>query len=176
MCENSRTIYTIATITTLLLHYKYHTNHNTNKHFLFSFSVPHRTRERKIVNKYIYQSYNKDYYNNNNPYIGNLFLPVCCACCRRVCSRREQELVKTFTTCQELGFGRSWQAGRRWERCRRQSGIGGCSHKRITAGQRWQHLTAHIENVIISITMITKMLFVIRTATMRCEAFLLFRV
>ena len=54
MCENSRTIYTIATITTLLLHYKYHTNHNTNKHFLSSFSVPRRTRERKIVNKYIY--------------------------------------------------------------------------------------------------------------------------
>ena len=53
MRENSRTIYTIATITTLLLHYKYHTNHNTNKHFLSSFSVPRRTRERKIVNKYI---------------------------------------------------------------------------------------------------------------------------
>ena len=50
-----------------------------------------------------------------------------------MCSRREQELVKTFTTCQELGFGRSWQAGRRWERCRRQSGAGGSSFPRITA-------------------------------------------
>ena len=135
MCENSRTIYTIATITTLLLHYKYHTNHNTNKHFLFSFSVPHRTRERKIVNKYIYQSYNKDYYNNNNPYIGNLFLPVLCV--RQVCPWGKQELVKTFTACQELGFGRSWQAGRRWERCRRQSGIGGYSLLRITAEFPW---------------------------------------
>ena len=32
--------------------------------------------------------------------------------------------------------GRNWQVGRRWERCRRQSGIGGYSHKRITGGLR----------------------------------------
>ena len=29
--------------------------------------------------------------------------------------------------------GRSWQAGKYWERCRRRSGVGGCSLLRITA-------------------------------------------
>ena len=88
MCENSRTIYTIATITTLLLHYKYHTNHNTNKHFLSSFGVPRRARERKIVNKYIYQSYNKDYYNNNPSIMGTFPARVLCACPAGVCVGR----------------------------------------------------------------------------------------
>ena len=37
---------------------------------------------------------------------------------------------------------------------------------RISAGQRWQFLTIHIENVIISVTMITKMLLVTRRAKM----------
>ena len=80
--------------------------------------------------------------------------------------------------------------GKYWERCRRRcgtggysagkitavrqdsDGTGGCSHKRITAGLRWQHLTIYIENVIISVTMITKMLFVTRAPNLRCTAFL----
>ena len=36
---------------------------------------------------------------------------------------------------------------------------------------RWQFLTIHIENVIISVTMITKMLFVTRAPNLRCKAF-----
>ena len=62
-----------------LHHTKLTPQHHTNKHFLSSFSVPLRTRERKIVNKYIYQSYNKDYYYNNNHYIGNLSC-LCVVC------------------------------------------------------------------------------------------------
>ena len=29
--------------------------------------------------------------------------------------------------------GRFWDVGKCWERCRRRSGVGGCSHKRISA-------------------------------------------
>ena len=46
----------------------------------------------------------------------------------------------------------------------------------ISAGQRRHFLTAHIENVIISVAMITKMLLVTRRANLRCTAFFLFRV
>ena len=52
------------------------------------------------------------------------------------------------------------------------SGIGGYSGKRISAGQRWQHLTIYIENVIISVATITKMLLVTRPSNLRCKAFL----
>ena len=68
--------------------------------------------------------------------------------------------------------GKCWQAGRSWERCRRRSGVGGSSLLRMSTGQRRQHLTIHIENVIISVTMITKMLFVTRPSNLRCKAFL----
>ena len=110
MCENSRIIYTIATINTLLLHYKYHTNQHTNKHFLSSFSVPRWTRERKIVNKYIYQSYNKDYY-NNNPYTMGIFSCPCCVsgwCASRV----PGGLLKLSQHGSYWKPGRNWQAGR----------------------------------------------------------------
>ena len=64
-------------------------------------------------------------------------------------------LVKTFTYWQVLASLENTG-----------SGTGGYSLLRITAGLRWQFLTIHIENVIISVTMITKMLFVTRRAKM----------
>ena len=74
--------------------------------------------------------------------------------------------------------GRSWDlvcagsgAGGVWA-----CGAGGCSFRRISAGQRWQHLTIHIENVIISVTTITKRLLVTRPSNLRCTAFFLFKV
>ena len=87
--------------------------------------------------------------------------------------------------------GSYWQAGKYWERCRRRSGAGGssllritavsvalyfCENNGISAGQRRQFLTTHIENVIISVTMITKMLLVTRAPNLRCKAFLPFAV
>lgn len=79
-------------------------------------------------------------------------------------------------------LGKSWNVGKYWERYRRQSGTGGCSHKRITGvipqdsnvifilEQRyrrlWQFLTIYIGNVIISVATITKMLLVTRRAKM----------
>ena len=97
--------------------------HTINTFFLlwcFPFSVHNKK------NKYIYQSYNNHYY-NNNPYIGNLFLPVLCVCLVVVCVCRKQGFVKTFTA------GSCWKPGKYWERCRRRSGVGGCSLLRITA-------------------------------------------
>ena len=83
-----------------------------------------------------------------------------CVCCPAVVSGGKQRLVKTFTSWQVLASleNTGW--------CRRWSGTGGSSAERITAGQRWQFLTIYIENVIISVTMITKMLFVTRRAKM----------
>ena len=130
--------------------------------FSFPFSVHNKT------NKYINQSYNKDYYNNNHYTIGNLFLPACVV--RLVCPRGKQGLVKTFTSWQVLA---SWQELASWQIL---DGAGGCSLLRITEGQRWQFLTIHIENVIISVAMITKKLLVTRAPNLRCTAFFLFRV
>lgn len=45
----------------------------------------------------------------------------------------------------------------------------------ISAGQRWQHLTTHIENVIISVTTITKGLLVTRRAKMPLYGVFAFR-
>lgn len=45
----------------------------------------------------------------------------------------------------------------------------------ISAGQRWQHLTTHIENVIISVTMITKKALVTRRAKMPIQSVFAFR-
>ena len=99
----------------------------------------------------------------------------------------KQWLVKTFTAGKYWQAGRCWQAGKYWERCRRRSGTGGyvfpritavsgalyfCENNGISAGQRRQHLTIHIENVIISVTMITKKLFVTRRAKMPLQAVL----
>ena len=124
MRGNSRTIYTIATITTLLLCLIIKPTTTHNKHFLSSFSVPRRTRERKIVNKYIYQSYNKDYYNNNNPYIVNLFLPVLCVCRLRQVSDGLPVgvLVLVCVPGGSSGLlklsqpGSCWKPGKYWER------------------------------------------------------------
>lgn len=68
-----------------------------------------------------------------------------CPCVvRRVCFRREQGLVKTFTawkilaslenTGSGVGGGAVWQAERCWGICfsENNGGTGGCSHKRIT--------------------------------------------
>ena len=68
--------------------------------------------------------------------------------------------------------GRCWDVGKYWERCWRRGGVGGSSFPRISAGQRWQHLTIYIENFIISGTMITKKLFVIRRAKMPLQGVL----
>ena len=98
-----------------------------NKHFLSSFSVPLRTRERKIVNKYIYQSYTNYYYNNNHYIIGNLSCP-CVVRVVGVCvPGGSRSLLKLSQS------GSCWDVGRRWERCRRRSGTGGYSLLRITA-------------------------------------------
>ena len=50
--------------------------------------------------------------------------------------------------------------------------IGRYSLVRITVFQRRQSLTIYIENVIISVATITKMLFVTRAPNLRCTAFL----
>ena len=129
-------------------------------------------------NKYIYQSYNKDYYYNNNPSIMGTFSCLCVL--SAACGRRRTACPSVSGRCVPAGRrsllklsqpGRNWQAGKCWERCRRWSGTGGCSQLRITAGLRWQHLTIYIENVIISVTMITKKLFVTRPSNLRCKAF-----
>ena len=106
-----------------------------------------------------------------------------CACPGAgVCLWEPGELVKTFTSWQVLA---SWQV--------LGGGVGGSSFPRITAvsgalysvenngtsaGQRpglcrypgrritHQHLTTHIKDVIISVTMITKKLLVTRRAKM----------
>ena len=63
------------------------------------------------------------------------------------------------------------QAGKCWERywgffsAENNGGVGG----------RWHFLTIHIENVIISVTMITKMLLVTRRAKMPLQAVFAFR-
>ena len=127
MCENSRTIYTIATIITLLLHYKYHTNTTTNKHFLLLCNVSLVSNKKK--NKYIYI----------NLIIKTIIITIIillgifsCPCV--VC-------VSGWRVCPGAGgllklsqVGRCWQAGKCWERYRRRSGVGGSSGKRITAG------------------------------------------
>ena len=101
-----------------------------------------------------------------------------CVCSRRVCSRRKQELVKTFTAWKILASLEDTG-----------SGTGGYSHRKITGDfpqdrpifyrknnggiwGRWQHLTIYIENVIISVTMITKKLFVTRRAKMPLQGVL----
>ena len=159
--------------------------------FSFPFSVPRRTRERKIVNKYIYQSYNKDYYYNNNHYIMGTFpARVLCPGAGGVCPWGSRSLLKLSQV------GRCWQAGKYWERywgiCfsenigRFAAGagryLGRYTFVRITVFQRHglcrypgrrithQYLTIHIENVIISVTMITKKLFVTRRAKMPLES------
>ena len=71
-------------------------------------------------NKYIYQSYNKDYYNNNHYTMGIFPARVLCVCSRRVCGG-EQELVKTFTAWQKLASLENTG-----------SGAGGCSQEKIT--------------------------------------------
>ena len=93
------------------------------------FSFPFSVHKKK--NKYIYQSYYKDYYNNNH-YIMGIFSCPCCVCAWWWCvCAGSRGLLKL------LQVGRCWQAGKYWERCRRQSGTGGCSQQRITAGLRW---------------------------------------
>ena len=68
----------------------------------------------KKKNKYIYQSYYKDYYNNNNPYIGNLFLPVLCVSGRWACLAGSRGLLKLSQVGRCWNPVRSWQAGRSW--------------------------------------------------------------
>ena len=91
-----------------------------------------------------------------------IFSCPCCVCVlvAGVCSG-EQGLVKTFT---------AWKILASLENTG--SGTVGYSAGRIAAGQRWQFLTIHIENVIISVTMITKMLFVTRPPNLRCKPLL----
>ena len=117
---------------------------------------------------------------------------------RQVCvSGGKQWLVKTFTSWQVLA---SWQvlgavskAERYWGLCFSEN-IGRFAagawrylwrytFVRITVLQRpelcgypgrritHQYLTIYIENVIISVTMITKMLLVTRPSNLRCKAF-----
>ena len=92
------------------------------------------------------------------------------ACVPGVCVARSRSLLKLSQA------GKCWNVGKYWERCRRRSGVGGCSQEKITGGGRWQHLTIYIENVIISVTMITKKLFVTRAPNLRCKPFFLFRI
>ena len=87
---------------------------------------------------YIYQSYTNYYYNNNHYPLGNLFLPVLCACCPAgVFPVGSRSLLKLSQAGKCWLAGRCWQAGKCWERCRRWSGVGGCSHKRITGTLPW---------------------------------------
>ena len=86
-----------------------------------------KKNKQNKTNKYIYQSYT-NYYYNNNPYIGNLFLPVLCACVVGVCVAGSRGLLKLSQV------GRSWQAGKSWMVS--EAGAGGYVFPRITVLQR----------------------------------------
>ena len=124
----------------------------------------------------------KEIVKNQNKYINYLIIktiiiitiilwesfPARVVCVVGVCvSGGEQELVKIFTDRQMMASWQVLEAVSEAERCwgfffaENNGGVGG----------RWQHLTIHIENVIISVTMITKMLLVTRARNLRCTAF-----
>ena len=92
-----------------------------------------------------------------------------CPCAGVCVSGGSRRLLKLSQHGSYWQAGSSWQAGKYWERY---WGIFFAENNGGIWGQRWQFLTVHIENVIISVTMITKKLFVTRAPNLRCKAFL----